>query len=187
MIIFVTLLCLLDFPALVELSVTNSLRELAGGAFLSSWPSPARQLVRDKVEMSIKYANNIDQEDCAKKMLCQLAGKRRTIGGNSLSWDEQLLINAFDVDAIDYASSSVQFNVAVQVGKKEANNCPEVYSRCNLNLEEMLKTLRRQGISFEIPGDEKDCAVYFLWKNKGIETNETISNEVQQTENNNNE
>ena len=83
MIIFFTLVCLLGSPLLVEMSVTNSLRELAGGAFLSSWPppgrrgSPARKLVGNQVEMSIKYANNIDQEDCAKKMLCQLAGKRK--------------------------------------------------------------------------------------------------------------
>ena len=30
----------------------------------------------------------------------------------------------------------------------------------------MLKILRRQGISFEIPGEERDCQVYFLWKKK---------------------
>ena len=30
----------------------------------------------------------------------------------------------------------------------------------------MLEILRRQGISFDIPGDERDCQIYFLWKKK---------------------
>ena len=30
----------------------------------------------------------------------------------------------------------------------------------------MLEILRRQGIAFDIPGEERDCQVYFLWKKK---------------------
>ena len=30
----------------------------------------------------------------------------------------------------------------------------------------MLAILRRQGFSFDIPGKERDCQVYFLWKKK---------------------
>jgi len=44
-------------------------------------------------------------------------------------------------------------------------------------LPEMLKILRRQGISFEIPGEEKDCQVYFLWKKK---TPRPVENEVEE-------
>ena len=54
----------------------------------------------------------------------------------------------------------------IQVGKDGERECFEVYPRCYLDLHEMLKILRRQGISFEIPGEERDCQVYFLWKKK---------------------
>ena len=42
----------------------------------------------------------------------------------------------------------------------------EVYPKCFLDLPDMLKIMRRKGISFEIPGEERDCQVYFLWKKK---------------------
>ena len=54
----------------------------------------------------------------------------------------------------------------VQVGKDGERECVDVYPRCILDLPEMLEILRRQGISFEIPGEERDCQIYFLWKKK---------------------
>jgi hypothetical protein len=53
-----------------------------------------------------------------------------------------------------------------QVGKDGERECYDVYPRCILDVSEMLEILRRQGISFEIPGEERDCQVYFLWKKK---------------------
>ena len=53
-----------------------------------------------------------------------------------------------------------------QVGKDGERECIDVYPRCILYLPEMLEILRRQGISFDIPGEERDCQIYFLWKKK---------------------
>merc|ERR1712008_186752 len=55
--------------------------------------------------------------------------------------------------------------IAVKVGQ-EGQKCNEVYPRCFLGLAELLRILRRQGISFDIPGKDRDCQVYFLWKKK---------------------
>jgi hypothetical protein len=160
-----------------DYSVTSSLREMAGGAFLASWPVSERDKVAKQVSLSYKFANNNDAEDCAKKLLCELAGKRKE-SKSPMAWDEELLLEAFDAEEIDYTSASVQFQVAVKVGKKNESNCRDVYSRCSLDLQQMLKMLRRQGISFIIPGEERDCSIYFLWKNK--EKSDKVVKEVSQ-------
>ena len=54
----------------------------------------------------------------------------------------------------------------MQVGKDGERECVDVYPRCILDLSEMLEILRRQGISFDIPGEERDCQIYLLWKKK---------------------
>eukprot|EP00092_Neocalanus_flemingeri_P032666 GFUD01035531.1.p1 GENE.GFUD01035531.1~~GFUD01035531.1.p1 ORF type:complete len:220 (-),score=55.34 GFUD01035531.1:73-732(-) len=136
-----------------------ALRELAKGAFLNSWPvtnKPALQHLRTE---TLKDANYHDTDDCAKKLLCDLSRKE------GLNWDEDLLINYYD-KPVNYGSDSLFFNIAVKVGKDGERECYEVYPRCFLDLPEMLKILRRQGISFEIPGEDRDCQVYFLWKKK---------------------
>merc|ERR1712106_950305 len=112
---------------------------------------------------SLKEANFQDTDDCAKKLLCELAGKE------DLNWDEELLINYYD-KPVNYGSDSLFFNIAVKVGKDGERECYAVYPRCFLDLPEMLKILRRQGISFEIPGEERDCQIYFLWKKKSKRT-----------------
>ena len=53
-----------------------------------------------------------------------------------------------------------------QVGKDGERECIDVYPRCILDLSELLEILRRQGISFDIQGEERDCQIYFLWKKK---------------------
>ena len=71
---------------------------------------------------------------------------------------------------MDYSISNNNCNIAkifdVQVGKDGDRECVDVYPRCILDLPEMLEILRRQGISFDIPGEERDCQIYFLWKKK---------------------
>jgi len=140
---------------------TNSpLRELARGAFLASWPVtnvPELDAIREE---SLMMANKADAEDCAKRLLCEIARK-----DGQLEWDETLLMDYYRANRIDYTSKSLFFNIAVKVGQ-EGQKCNEVYPRCLLGLPELLRILRRQGISFDIPGEERDCQVYFLWKKK---------------------
>jgi len=138
----------------------SPLRELAKGAFLASWPVTDVPELDDIKEESLMMANKADAEDCAKRLLCEIARKE-----GQLEWDETLLMNYYKANRIDYTSKSLFFNIAVKVGL-EGQLCEEVYPRCVLALPELLRILRRQGISFDIPGQDRDCQVYFLWKKK---------------------
>jgi len=141
-------------------SIASPLRELARGAFLASWPVTKQPALKHLKDESMQLINEVDDDDCAKKFLCELARKK-----GPLNWDEELLLKNYDAK-VDYASMSLFFNIAVKVGKDKERKCSDVYPRCLMSLKEMLNILRRQGISFEIPGDERDCQVYFLWKKK---------------------
>merc|ERR1719234_2019121 len=138
----------------------SPLRELARGAFLASWPVTNVPELEDIKEESLMMANKADAEDCAKRLLCEIARK-----DDQLEWDENLLMDYYRANRIDYTSKSLFFNIAVKVGQ-EGQKCNEVYPRCILGLPELLRILRRQGISFDIPGQDRDCQVYFLWKKK---------------------
>jgi len=149
----------------------SPLRELARGAFLNSWP--VSKGLFDLKKESLLLANKADADDCGKRLLCELAGKRK----EELSWDEELMLEYYEASRVDYTSDSLFFNIAVKVGREKERSCTDVYPRCLMALPEMLKILRRQGISFEIPGEEKDCQVYFLWKKK---TPRPVENEVEE-------
>eukprot|EP00090_Calanus_glacialis_P037561 TRINITY_DN6481_c0_g1_i1.p1 TRINITY_DN6481_c0_g1~~TRINITY_DN6481_c0_g1_i1.p1 ORF type:complete len:202 (-),score=57.03 TRINITY_DN6481_c0_g1_i1:83-688(-) len=136
-----------------------ALRELARGAFLNSWPVTNKPELQNLKTESLNDANYHDTDDCAKKLLCELTKKE------GLEWDEELLIKYYD-QPVNYGSDSLFFNIAVKVGKDGERECVDVYPRCILDLSEMLEILRRQGISFDIPGEERDCQIYFLWKKK---------------------
>ena len=54
----------------------------------------------------------------------------------------------------------------MKVGKDGERDCQDAYPSCFLKLPEMLKLIRRQGISFELPADELECQVYVVWRKK---------------------
>jgi len=141
-------------------SSNSPIRELARGAFLASWPVTNVPELEDIREESLMMSNKADAEDCGKRLLCEIARKE-----GKLEWDEKLLMEYYRANRIDYTSKSLFFNIAVKVGQ-EGQKCNEVYPRCILALPELLRILRRQGISFDIPGKDRDCQVYFLWKKK---------------------
>jgi len=136
-----------------------ALRQLARGAFLNSWHVTNNQELQYLKTESLQDANYHDTDDCAKKLLCELTKKQ------DVEWDENLLLEYYD-KPVNYGSDSLFFNIAVKVGKDGERECIDVYPRCILDLPEMLAILRRQGFSFDIPGKERDCQVYFLWKKK---------------------
>ena len=72
----------------------------------------------------------------------------------------------------------------IQVGTEGKRDCSEVYPKCLLQFEDMRLILKRQGegervgmktkmfvpgITFDIPGRDRDCQIYFLWKAKNHE------------------
>lgn len=142
------------------LPATNTpLSELVRGAFINYWPLLNRPDLQHLRSGSLKAANFQDTDDCAKKLLCELSRKK------DRTWDEDLVYTYYD-QPVDYMSDSLFFNIAVQVGKDGERDCQDAYPKCFLKLPEMLKLIRRQGISFELPADELECQVYVVWKKK---------------------
>jgi len=147
--------------ALSSYSPSNvALRELATSAFIYSWPVGQISELQELKTRVVKDAIFHDSEDCAKKLLCGLAGR-----DPPLQWDEELLLNYYN-QRVDYSSDTLFFNIAVKVGKDGFRSCTEVYPRCLLDLETLLGMLRRQHISFHIPGQQRDCEVFLLWTKK---------------------
>merc|ERR1712106_711757 len=143
-------------------STNTPLAELVRGAFIHSWPLLDRPELQDLKSKALKGADFHDTDDCAKKLLCELAKKR------DRTWDEDLLYRYYD-KPVDYVSGSLFFNIAIQVGKDGERNCKDVYPNCFLDLSEMLKTIRRQGISFKLPVGYLDCDIDISWKKKVTE------------------
>merc|ERR1712106_483116 len=143
-------------------STSTPLAELVRGAFIHSWPLLDRPELQDLKSKALKGADFHDTDDCAKKLLCELAKKR------DRTWDEDLLYRYYD-KPVDYVSGSLFFNITIQVGKDGERNCKDVYPNCFLDLSEMLKTIRRQGISFKLPGGYLDCDINITWKKKVTE------------------
>lgn len=167
--------------AQAEIFAPNSpFRELARGAFLHSWRAAVQSVpeLANLKQDSLMLANRADADDCGKKLLCELARKERN-GEEPMSWDEKLMLDYYEATQVDYSSDSLFFNIAVKVGKEQDRACDQVYPRCLISLPEMLKILHRQGISFEIPGQDRDCQVYFLWKKK---SHRSVRNEVDNVE-----
>jgi len=126
--------------------------------------------------MQFSEMNLIDTDDCGKKMLCELARKEK------LTWDERHLLSYFN-NPVNFTSDALFFNIAVQVGKERERECESVYQSCFLNLSEMLKIIRREGISVEVPGDELKLEVNFNWRKKSKSSeNIPTSNRPAETE-----
>ncbi|XP_023332581.1 uncharacterized protein LOC111704546 isoform X4 [Eurytemora carolleeae] len=89
-------------------SASNSIRELAKAAILKSWPFGDKQVMADLISEYEVFANSLDFDDCGKKFLCQMSGKK----SEDLEWDEEMM-----------------------VGKSSVGNCDAVYSNCLLTQE----------------------------------------------------
>ncbi|XP_023332579.1 uncharacterized protein LOC111704546 isoform X2 [Eurytemora carolleeae] len=111
-------------------SASNSIRELAKAAILKSWPFGDKQVMADLISEYEVFANSLDFDDCGKKFLCQMSGKK----SEDLEWDEEMMVTAY-TQPLNYSSPSVQFTVATQVGKSSVGNCDAVYSNCLLTQE----------------------------------------------------
>jgi len=144
---------------------SSPLREMMRGAILDSWPIFQNQK-RNKDD-ALLLANELDVESCAKKFLCELA---KTKG--ELEWDEELVLKQF-TKKVDWTSSSLFFNIAVKLGNEDKRTCSTIYPMCSLSKEDMTDVFRRQGISFTIPGKDRNCMFYLLWK-KTTDSNEEI-------------
>jgi len=149
---------------------TNTVKDLMKAAITS-----ALQFTDDKnINLVYEYeekANQLDYDDCGKKLICMLATK----SDFDLEWDEKLLLKSFTVHParLDYKSPAIQFHVAAQVGKADGNNCQRFYPNCLSTIEELLQSLR-QGMSIDVWGESSDCSIYFLWRKNDDKKTEAL-------------
>jgi len=166
-------------------SPNSAFRELMRAALTSLWDFTSDQILDEVRTESLRAAGFQDTDDCAKKLLCELARKSKfdskidslpeipnassfpggafALQKSDLAWDEKLLMRFYH-KSLDYDADSLFFNLAVQIGKRGERFCHEVYPNYLMDLEEMRDILRRQGITFDIPGIDRDCQVYLFWK-----------------------
>ena len=76
-------------------------------------------------EYALRSAHLEDSSDCIKRLLCELQSKP----DSDLAWDELLIKGAISSN-IDYASPTLQFQLAVGLGRRQGEaQCATVYSR----------------------------------------------------------
>jgi len=77
-----------------------------------------------------------DQDDCTKKLICELSSS--SSAKKRLSDDEKTILEIFEV-AVDATSSEVVFALAAEVGKKRGlKGCTTMYKRCETSTEDIL-------------------------------------------------
>ncbi|QQP48649.1 Uncharacterized protein FKW44_009025, partial [Caligus rogercresseyi] len=116
----------------------------------------------DRVPELLSESSTDDTSECIKKLICILHGitpKRRT-------WDEQKIVEAIS-PKLEFQSQNIQLQLAAKLGRTKPAQCPEVYSRCPFDKDQLMTLIRQRGMSLSLPTSEDyDCSVIFLWKKK---------------------
>ena len=118
--------------------------------------------------MALRSAHFEDSSDCVKRLLCELQSK-----SEDLSWDEILIQNMIE-PKIDYTDPTLQFSLAVDLGRKQdALQCSIVYSRCVFDSDDIMELMRQRGTSLQLSdgNQQRECTVLFLWNKKSNKTN----------------
>ena len=116
-----------------------------------------------EVAYALRSAHIEDSSDCIKRLLCELQSKNDV----DLSWDELLIKGAIS-SAIDYTSPTLQFQLAVGLGRRQGlDQCSTVYSRCSFDSDDIMEMMRQRGTSLELSTEgDRECTVLFLWNKK---------------------
>ena len=116
-----------------------------------------------EVAYALRSAHVEDSSDCVKRLLCELQSKNDV----DLSWDELLIKGAIS-SAIDYTSSTLQFQLAVDLGRRQGlEQCATVYSRCSFDADDIMEMMRQRGTSLDLSTEgDRECTVLFLWNKK---------------------
>merc|ERR1719383_1664968 len=97
------------------------------------------------LEMSSK-----DQDDCSKKLICELSAKA-VFNKNSLTDDEKILADLFAV-GLDISKSEIEFSLAAEIGKnKGLKRCKQMYK---IQLE--IEGLTEAEIEEQIAEEQRD-------------------------------
>merc|ERR1719187_394631 len=82
-----------------------------------------------------------DQDDCSKRLLCELNAKKAS--GQGMSEHEIILARAFGEDNnLDVGAETLEFDIAAVLGRKVGlKRCELSYRRCEIKVSEMLKMI----------------------------------------------
>lgn len=95
--------------------------------------------------------SNKDQDDCGKRMICELRAKEATAAKN-LNNNEKIIADNFGSgNAVDVSKVEVEFELAAQIGKNMGiERCGEVYSRCEVTTKELIEMIEKEFEEFEV-------------------------------------
>jgi len=82
-----------------------------------------------------------DQDDCSKRLLCELNAKRSS--GQKLSENEEIIANSYGKDGeVDINAESLEFDIASLLGRIGGlRRCEMSYRRCESDIEGMMRMI----------------------------------------------
>merc|ERR1712227_484099 len=91
-----------------------------------------------------------DQDDCSKRLLCELNAMRKE--GKELSEDAEVLADAYGAgNNLDIGAETSEFDIAAVLGRKVGKlRCELSYRRCETSVEDMVRM-----IDVEVEGVEE--------------------------------
>lgn len=94
-----------------------------------------------------------DQDDCGKRMVCELRAKEAR-SARALNSNEKIIADSFGSgNAVDVSKVEVEFELAAQIGKNMGmGRCGEIYSRCEVTTEEIIEMIEKEFEEFEVVG-----------------------------------
>merc|ERR1711892_862275 len=97
-----------------------------------------------------------DQDDCSKRLVCELNAMRRE--GNDLSEHEEVLADAFgNSGELDVGKDSLEFDIAAVLGREVGTKrCELSYRRCETPVSQMLSMIEVEIEELEIIQKELD-------------------------------
>merc|ERR1712117_80514 len=84
-----------------------------------------------------------DQDDCSKRLVCELNAMRRT--GKVLSQNEEILADAFGKSDLDVGKDSLEFDIAAVLGREVGmRRCEMSYRRCETPIPQLVKMIETE-------------------------------------------
>jgi len=111
---------------------------------------PVEKISDVAANVSIAYSPEVwendmifkDQDDCSKRLLCELNAMRKE--GKTLSEDAKVLADSFGSGSnLDIGAETLEFDIAAVLGRTAGKlRCELSYRRCETSVEELLEMIR---------------------------------------------
>jgi len=84
----------------------------------------------------------MDQDDCGKKLVCELRAKQKF----GFTEDERLIAENFGSGTqVDVSDITVEYDLAAQLGKYMGRErCQQLYNRCDLSSADMVRMIKTE-------------------------------------------